>query len=144
MRLTGAVAWDRMGGRVKTFPETLPMPRKPTGRPNGRPKGGMDKKRREAIAKAESGGIMPLDVMLEAMREHHAAKRTDAAVAVAAIAAPYVHARLSATTVQQHLVGKLEVVFVDDRGEIEGPDGAGETLATAATSAASAAESGTQ
>lgn len=74
----------------------------------GRPKGAVGKKTRENIAKAEQGGIMPLEVMLQAMRAAHrlaeaAAKSNNLTIAQdflqvahdrARDAAPYLHARL--------------------------------------------------
>ena len=46
--------------------------------------------------RAAAEGVTPLEVMLQAMRAHHAAGDLDAAVAVARDAAPYLHSRLSA------------------------------------------------
>lgn len=60
----------------------------------GRPKGVRNKKTKAVIAKAEATGIMPLDVMLEAMRRDWEAKRYDEAHLKARDAAPYLHARL--------------------------------------------------
>lgn len=58
----------------------------------GRKKGGANKLTREAVEKAQSGGIMPLDYLLEVMRDagEETTKRIDAAKA----AAPYVHPKL--------------------------------------------------
>jgi hypothetical protein len=75
---------------------------KPDGRrKNGRPKGSTNKRSAEAIKKAKRGGIMPLDYMLKAMRDPKVleARRDEMARA----AAPYVHARLQATTVTGNL-----------------------------------------
>jgi hypothetical protein len=67
----------------------------PIGSPRptaGRPKGGRNKMTAAAIAKAEESGLMPLDYMLDVLRNGtDPALRMDAAKA----AAPYVHARLS-------------------------------------------------
>lgn len=63
-------------------------------RPNaGRPAGAISKATKKAKEAAEAGGIMPLDFMLEVMRDELAdrAERLDMAKA----AAPYVHAKLS-------------------------------------------------
>lgn len=59
----------------------------------GRKKGGANKITQEAIEKAKAGGILPLDFLLQIMRDEDAdeAKRIDCAKA----AAPYVHAKLS-------------------------------------------------
>lgn len=68
-------------------------------RPNaGRPTGAINKATKKAKERAEASGIMPLDFMLQVMRDEGAdrAERLDMAKA----AAPYVHARLTATTVK--------------------------------------------
>jgi hypothetical protein len=67
-----------------------------------------------AIAKAEASGLMPLDYMLDVLRDPlaEAALRMDAAKA----AAPYVHARLTTTdsTIRGTLdIKRLERVVVD-------------------------------
>lgn len=63
-------------------------------RPNsGRPKGKPNKDRREIIEKAKKAGIMPLDYMLEVMRDKKAPQaRRDA---MAQSAAPYLHPKLA-------------------------------------------------
>lgn len=63
----------------------------------GRAKGGANKITEEAIKKAKAGGIMPLDFMLDVMRDAEAADdvRMDAAKA----SAPYVHAKLSSIAI---------------------------------------------
>ena len=48
-----------------------------------------------ASLSAELQELTPLDIMLRAMREHFAAGRIEAAVAIAKEAAPYVHGKLS-------------------------------------------------
>jgi hypothetical protein len=82
-------------------------------RPNaGRKAGVPNKDRRKAIAKAEAGGIMPLDLMLKVMRKHDALatlaeKKGDKdeaqgqwtmAAERARDAAPYLHPRLQSIT----------------------------------------------
>lgn len=62
----------------------------------GRPKGSTNARTREIAEKAAAEGIMPLDVMLRAMREHADAGRWDEAAKIAASAAPYLHRRLAA------------------------------------------------
>ena len=59
---------------------------------SGRKKGGSNRLTEEAVAQAKEGGILPLDYMLEVMRDVKVdeTRRLDAAKA----AAPYVHARL--------------------------------------------------
>lgn len=58
----------------------------------GRKKGGTNRLTQEAIDKARTEGVMPLDYLLQVMRDAGAdeAKRIDAAKA----AAPYLHAKL--------------------------------------------------
>jgi hypothetical protein len=62
----------------------------------GRKPGSTTTKTREIADRAAAEGITPLEVMLEAMRAHHAAKRLDEAAAIAKDAAPYMHPRLAA------------------------------------------------
>lgn len=63
----------------------------------GRKPGAVTKLTRKfADAAAASGDVLPLDVMLTAMREHYAAGRLDEAAKVAEKAAPYMHAKLAA------------------------------------------------
>lgn len=58
----------------------------------GRKKGGSNKLTEEAVKAAQEGGVMPLDYLLQVMRDPGAdeGKRIDAAKA----AAPYVHPKL--------------------------------------------------
>lgn len=58
----------------------------------GRKKSGANKLTQAAVAKAQAGGLMPLDYLLEVMRDigEETVKRIDAAKA----AAPYVHPKL--------------------------------------------------
>jgi hypothetical protein len=78
---------------------------------SGRKKNGTNRVTQEAIAKAEAGGLMPLDYMLGIMRNPDAdeARRIDCAKA----AAMYVHPKLAAidltADVNATVVG--EVVF---------------------------------
>jgi len=59
----------------------------------GKPKGSTNKALREAREKAAAGGLMPLDYLLEVMRNvtEDQSKRIDAAKA----AAPYLHPKLA-------------------------------------------------
>jgi len=50
--------------------------------------------------KAAGEGVLPLQVMLEAMRAHYAAGDLDRAAAIAKDAAPYQHPRKSSVTVE--------------------------------------------
>lgn len=65
---------------------------------------------------AETLALTPLDIMLRAMREHFAAGRIEAAVAIAKEAAPYVHGKLSTSA---HGVGSslVRLEWVDPSGE---------------------------
>lgn len=65
----------------------------------GKPKGATSKRNQETIEKALRGGITPLDVMLEAMRDAYNRKDLKEASNFAKDAAPYVHAKLQATTI---------------------------------------------
>lgn len=74
----------------------------------GRKKGGVNRLSAEANQKAAAEGIMPLDFMLAIMRddEEDKARRLDAAKS----AAPYVHAKLSALTVDGKIDGEQTIV----------------------------------
>jgi len=64
----------------------------------GRKRGTVGQRTRDRLALADklvAAGITPLEVMLEAMHAHHAAKRLDQAAAIAKDAAPYMHPRLA-------------------------------------------------
>lgn len=68
----------------------------------GRKKGSLNRKTTEVANRLiESGGITPLEVMLEAMRDHYENKRLDEAAAIAKDAAPYIHPRLSSVEYKQ-------------------------------------------
>ena len=104
----------------------------------GRKKGALTKKTQEVAAKASAEGITPLEVMLENMRFAHQgadeilAKISDGDTAsiadmkalldlrkiaceCAKDAAPYIHPRLAATTID----GKLTVTHEDALSELE-------------------------
>lgn len=72
----------------------------------GRKKGGHNKVTEEAIKKAEAGGIMPLDFMLQIMRneDEEITRRLDAAKA----AAQYVHPKLTAVQVEGQIDSNVE------------------------------------
>jgi hypothetical protein len=67
----------------------------------GRPKGAKTKIYRPHVEKlvAAGPGILPKDVMLDVMRRHFKARRYDEAARVASLVAPYVHPRLSCSSV---------------------------------------------
>jgi len=77
----------------------------------GRKKGGHNRLTEDAVKKAQAGGIMPLDYLLNIMRDKTADddKRIDAAKA----AAPYCHAKLQPIDGNGDTAQKLvaEVVF---------------------------------
>lgn len=71
---------------------------------SGRPKGSKDgtgsraariELTKQIAARAATEGVMPLEVMLSAMREAWAADERDKAVSYAEKAAPYLHAKLA-------------------------------------------------
>lgn len=62
----------------------------------GRPQGAASARTRAIADTAAARGLSPLEIMLEAMRSHYAEGEFDAAVKVAALAAPYMHPRLGA------------------------------------------------
>jgi hypothetical protein len=67
----------------------------------GRPKGSKTKTYRPHVAKVLAAvALTPLAVLTDVMMQHYRAKRFDDAARVAALAAPYVHARLSATSLE--------------------------------------------
>ncbi len=53
------------------------------------------KDRRRVMQEAASGGMSPLDILLDVARRYYKAKEYDKAAAVAAEAAPYLHPKLS-------------------------------------------------
>ena len=64
--------------------------------PGGRPKGSRNKRTEAILLSAAKAGVTPLEVMVDAMA--HLRKKGDLveAAKIAALAAPYVHPRLSA------------------------------------------------
>jgi hypothetical protein len=90
----------------------------------GRKKGSRNRATEEARAAAKASGILPLDYMLAVMRNPEADhKRRDA---MAAAAAPYLHAKLSPvepkpiTDPEKSEVNHIEVSFV--RPDFDEPD----------------------
>lgn len=79
----------------------------------GRKKGSQTKRTRKtnAIAQQAAGeGVLPLTVLLEAMRSHYAAKNLDRAAELAKDAAPYVHPKRASVTVDGKVGVSLEIV----------------------------------
>lgn len=64
----------------------------------GRKKGSATQKTRKVADRAAAEGITPLEVMLDAMRRLHKARKYGPAAAIAHNAAPYIHPRLAAIT----------------------------------------------
>jgi hypothetical protein len=72
------------------------MPRGGKREGAGRKEGSATVRTREIADRAASEGILPLEVMLIAMRMHAGLKEWDAAAEIAKYAAPYLHPRLTA------------------------------------------------
>lgn len=86
----------------------------------GRKKGASTKRTRKTNKLAEQAageGVLPLQVMLEAMRAHHTAGDLDKAAAIAKDAAPYVHTKAPTHhKVEGDVVIKsLEYVIIDSQ-----------------------------
>jgi hypothetical protein len=85
----------------------------------GRKPGSVTKKTRDIAEKATKDGLTPLEVMLLAMREAHAAGKLDEAHAYAKDAAPYMHARLAAVEhsgdMAAVMFNKIERVIISPR-----------------------------
>ena len=89
-------------------------------RPNaGRKPGVPTRMNEEARAKAAEGGIMPLDYLLELLRDD--AQTQDVRIDAAKAAAPYVHARLAAI---EHS-GDLTMRHEDALDELDDQPGTG-------------------
>ena len=91
----------------------------------GRKKGSATIKTRAVADAAAAAGITPLEVLLDVMRRHHAAAEYAQAVTIAVAAAPYVHPRLSATTVKGTGEGgeiPIGIRFVNSPPRADGPD----------------------
>lgn len=92
----------------------------------GRKAGASNKRTKEAVAKAAELGLSPLDVMLEAMKEAYENGGAKAAFPFAKDAAPYLHAKLSATDVNLATQkGGLKVVLKVSGVSPKTQDGAG-------------------
>ncbi len=100
----------------------------------GRPRGSATKKTRAVADAAAAAGVTPLEVMLDAMRRLHKARKYTAAASVARDCAPYVHPRLSAVTHRGdaqapiRLVEEFVVVDGNAHEEADGSPGAGSVL----------------
>src|SRR3954449_5729258 len=64
----------------------------------GRPRGSRGRRTKEAVAKAETLGATPLEVLLESMHAARAEGARSEAVDCAKAAAPYVHSKLAPTS----------------------------------------------
>lgn len=97
-------------GRPKGLPKT-----------GGRKKGVRNKRTRANLTEAEAAGLMPLQYMLQVLRDE---KQPDARRDWAAEkSAPYLHARLNATTHEIKESVKLQIVeeIVDDCSQNNSP-----------------------
>ncbi len=99
------------------------MPRGGKRNGSGRKNGAATRKTREVADRAAAAGLSPLDVMLKAMVKFVEAENWPAAAKIASDAAPYMHPRLSSTTIQATIGKQKEIVEVLKRAE---PDGNGE------------------
>jgi hypothetical protein len=81
----------------------------------GRKAGGVNRVTKEAIEQAKSGGILPLDFLLQIMRDEGAdeVKRIDCAKA----AAQYIHPKLSA--IEADLNATVKTMPADDLSDDE-------------------------
>lgn len=87
---------------VKPSAEKISKNIKGGARPGaGRKPGSPNKKTAEVIAKAEQGGMMPLEYMLSIMRNPQAS--ADARLDAAKASAPYVHAKLASIEVNANV-----------------------------------------
>lgn len=77
---------------------------------SGRKPGSATRKTREVADRAAEQGITPLQVMIEAMREHYDAGRLNEAAAIAKDAAPYMHPRLSSSQIQAKVESEVSQV----------------------------------
>src|SRR5690349_13010358 len=99
--------------------------KKTGGRQMGTPnKATLERQLRAAhsLQAAKDVGLLPLDVMLARMRDTplpNGQKVTDMQFAAAVAAAPYLHARLAATTLKGDPAAPLFQQFVDTRRPIE-------------------------
>ena len=78
----------------------------------GRKKGSRNKRTLETLIAVEQGGITPLEYMLEVMRDE--ALDSQARLSAACKAAPYIHPKLSSTTIQTSLSLKTAEEMTDE------------------------------
>ncbi len=76
----------------------------------GRKPGSINQATAKAREKAEAGGIMPLDFMLEVMRDVNA--KREERLDMAKAAAPYVHAKLSSVEAKLDIEGHLDITEI--------------------------------
>ncbi len=81
----------------------------------GRKPGAATQKTRLIADRATAEGITPLEVMLEAMRSLHAGGALVQAAGLAKDAAPYMHARLSAVTMDATLSDADVTTLTDEQ-----------------------------
>jgi hypothetical protein len=80
----------------------------------GRRPGGANTRTREIADKAAKAGITPLEIMLEAMRSSYDKGELAEAAKHAAVAAPYVHARLTDNKNTTRVIRSLEDLTNDE------------------------------
>jgi len=80
----------------------------------GRKPGGANVRTREIADKAAKAGITPLEIMLEAMRTSYEAGELAEAAKHAAVAAPYVHARLTDNKNTTRVIRSIEDLTSDE------------------------------
>jgi hypothetical protein len=111
-----------------------PRPNSGGKRPGaGRKKGAAAAKSRKAneTAQAAAGeGPLPLQVLLDIMRRHYAAEEWKEAAAIAALAAPYVHPRLTAARDETNVeVRTVHECVIAPHARLDTPDRVGPAAA---------------
>src|SRR5262245_28997417 len=90
-----------------------------SGNPRGRPRGSRNKRTQTLLEAAQTGGELPLDYMLRAMRDPSApAKRRDE---MAKAAAPFLHSKLA--SIEQHGSDDMPPALTHIRVSFVKPDG---------------------
>src|SRR5437763_16875685 len=87
----------------------------------GRPRGSRGRRTKEAVAKAETLGPTPLEVLLESMHAARAEGARSEAVDCANAAAPYVHSKLAPTSPPAPIHDELDytVLSETEHGQLE-------------------------
>src|SRR3954451_15409963 len=87
----------------------------------GRPRGSRGKRTQEAVAKAETLGPTPLEVLLESMHAARAEGARSEAVDCAKAAAPYLHSKLAPTSLPAPVHEEMDysVLSETELGQLE-------------------------